>query len=132
MELAKHGAFLFLMRLHALENVSEHAHGGNGVGAFVEHDALGTLAHGRVGDFRARRDSFLGQTLENLRRPDDRGVGGFADPENFFLNLGQALIAALDGQIAAGNHDAKRARSHSGENQVGQIVEGFASFDFQD
>ena len=131
MKLPQHGALFFLVRLHALENVGEHADGRDRVWAFVEHDALGALPHGGVGDFRAGRNAFFGETFENLGRPDDRNVGGLADPENLFLNFRETLIAALDGQIAAGNHDSEGTRAHGRENQLGQILEAFARFDLQ-
>jgi hypothetical protein len=38
---------------HAAKNVVEYDDGCVDVGSFVEHDAFGALAHGRVGDFGA-------------------------------------------------------------------------------
>ena len=53
MELAKHRPLLFLMGLHAAKDVVESADGRNDVRAFVQHDALGPLAHCGVRDFGA-------------------------------------------------------------------------------
>ncbi len=40
MQLTQHGALLFLMGLHASQNVIEDSHCGHDVRAFVQHDAL--------------------------------------------------------------------------------------------
>ena len=58
-------------------------------------------------------------------------MGRFANPKNLLLNLCEALRAALYGKITAGNHDAEGARLHGGEDEFGEIVEGFARFDFE-
>ena len=50
---AQHRAFLFMMRPHAPQDVVEDSHGGYDVGPLVEHDALGTLTHSGIGDFRS-------------------------------------------------------------------------------
>ena len=130
-ELAEHGALLFLVGLHAAEDVVENAHGGDDVRALVEHDALGALAHGGVGDFRARRDAGLRERFEDLRRPDHRHVRGLADPQDFFLDFGEALVAALDREVAARDHHSDGAAAHGREQQRGQLVEAFARFDLQ-
>ena len=52
-ELAKHRPFLLLVGLHAAKDVIENADGSNDVRAFVEHDALGALAHRGIRDFGA-------------------------------------------------------------------------------
>ena len=67
-----------------------------------------------------------------MRRPNDRDVGGLADPQNFFLNFGKALIAAFDGQIASRNHDSDRTRAHGRKNQLERVLERFARFNLQD
>ena len=46
-------ALLGLMRLHASQDVVEHAHRIEDVRALVQHDALGPAAHGGVGDLGA-------------------------------------------------------------------------------
>jgi hypothetical protein len=45
-------------------------------------------------------------------------MGGFTDPEDFFLNFREALVAALDSDIAAGNRDTERERAH-GQPELG-------------
>ena len=120
------------MGLHALQDIREHADGGDRVGAFVEHYAFRPLSHGGVGDFRAGGNAFLGEAFEDLGRPDDGYVGCLADPEHFFLNFGKALIAAFDSQIAAGNHDPDRTGMHGRQDQLRKIIKSFARFNFQD
>ena len=56
---------------------------------------------------------------------------GLADPEDFFLDFGEALVAALDREIAAGDHHSHGAAAHGREQQRGQLVEAFARFDLQ-
>ncbi len=51
MQLTQHGALLFLMGLHASQNVVEDSHSSHDVRSLVQHDALGSLAHGRISDF---------------------------------------------------------------------------------
>jgi len=58
-----------MMGLHPLEDVIEHAHGGDDVRPLVEHDACGSMAHGRVSDLSTRSDSMFGEGLEHLGRP---------------------------------------------------------------
>lgn len=119
------------MSPHAGEDVIEGADGFSDVWALVQHDALGALSHGGVGDFGARGDAFLGEYVEHLSGPDDRQVGGFADPENFFLHFSQSLVAAFDGEVAAGDHDAKATDLHGFQEYRGQVFEGLAGLDFQ-
>ena len=64
MELAQHRTLLFVVRLHAAQDVVENADGRDDIGALVEHDALGALAHRGVGDLRARRDSGFRKRFE--------------------------------------------------------------------
>ena len=54
-------ALLVLVRLHAPEDVVEHPHRLEDVRALVEHDALGALAHRRVGDLGPRGQALLGR-----------------------------------------------------------------------
>jgi hypothetical protein len=51
---AKHGPLLQLMSLHAMQDAIEEANGVDYVLTFIQHDALGADAHGRIGDFSAR------------------------------------------------------------------------------
>lgn len=66
------------------------------VRALIEHHAFSAFTHGGIGNFGARRLALLGETLQHLCCPNDRHVRGFADPQYFFLNLGQSLPTAFD------------------------------------
>ncbi len=46
----------------------------------VQHDALGSFAHGGIGYLGACWDALLGQPFQDLRCPNDRYVGRFANP----------------------------------------------------
>lgn len=70
-EAPEHGAFLFLMSLHAGEDVIERADGFRNVWALVQHDAFGALGHGGIGDFGTRGYAFFGENIEYLRGPYD-------------------------------------------------------------
>ena len=107
MQLAEHRALLSLMGLHAPQDVVERSHGIEDIGAFVQHDALRALAHRGISDFCPGRDAVFGEAFEHLRRPDDRHVRGFGHPQDFFLHFGEALVAALDGEVAAGDHHTR-------------------------
>src|SRR6516162_1457724 len=131
-KLPKQGALLFLVNLHAFQNVSEGADAGDGIWPFVEHDALGAFAHGCVGDLRAQWHALLCQGFENLRGPNYGNVGSLANPKNFFLDLRKPLIAAFHSEIAAGNHDSETTSAHGAENEFGQIVESSASLNLED
>ena len=130
-ELAEHGALLFLVGLHAAKDVVENADGSNDVRALVEHDAFGALAHRGVRDFGARRDAGLRERFEDLRRPDHRHVRSLADPQDFFLDFGEALVAALDREIAARDHHSDGTAAHGREQQCGQLVEALPRFDLE-
>jgi len=97
------------MRGHRAEQFIQHADGLDHIGSLVEHHAFGAFGHCRIGQFSAGGEAFLGQGLQHLRRPDDGHMGGLADPENLLLQFGHAQVTGLDGQVAARNHDAKRA-----------------------
>ena len=60
--------------------------------------------------------------------PNHGNVSGLANPKDFLLDLGETLIATFHCQITARNHDAEGPRAHGGENEFGQVVESFASF----
>ncbi len=130
-KLAEHGALLLLMGLHAAKDVVENTDRGDDVRSLVEHHALGALTHRSVCDFGARRDSRLRERFEDLRRPDHRHVRGLADPQDFFLNFGEALVAALDCEIAARDHYADSAAAHGRQQQCGQLVKALACFDLE-
>ena len=100
------GALLSLVCLHSLQNAVEDPNGFGHVGALIEHHTLRALRHRCVGDLGARGHPVPGQALEHLRRPDDRGVSGLANPEDLLLHLGETLVADLEGEIAARDHDA--------------------------
>src|SRR5271165_5637720 len=131
-KLPQHGALLFLMSLHAGKDVHQNTDGDYGIGPLVQHDAFGALAHGGVGNFRARRHAFFLQCLQDLRGPDYGDVGSLANPKDLLLDLCEALIAAFHREIAAGDHDAERTRSHRGEYEIGQIGEALAGFNLED
>jgi hypothetical protein len=78
--MAQHSAFLVVVALLALKNIIEDAESLLDVWPFVEHDALGALAHRCIGDLGARRDSVLGQSFQNLGGPNYRYMGGLTDP----------------------------------------------------
>ena len=119
------------MCIHAPEDVVEHTYRLINVRALVEHHALGTVAHGRVGDFRARRSPFLGEALEHLSCPDGRAMCGFTDPEDFLLGFSQAFVTAFHGQVAASDHDAHPFVTHRREQQRGQSCKCTLRFDLQ-
>ena len=50
-KLAQHGAFLFLVVLHAFQDIYKNRYRGHRVRTFVEHYALSPLAHGGIRDF---------------------------------------------------------------------------------
>ncbi len=56
---------------------------------------------------------------------------GFRAPEDFFLHLGHALVAAFHGQVAARDHHARRWPGHGGEHQLGQVLEAAQGLDLQ-
>jgi hypothetical protein len=89
-KLTQHRAFLGLMGLHPPQNVVKHLDRMDNMWALIEHHALGSVPHGGVRDFGASRHSFLGERLEHLSGPDDRHVGGFADPQDLLLHFGKA------------------------------------------
>jgi hypothetical protein len=57
---------LLLVAVHPLQDVVQRRCGGHDVGPLVEHDALGTLPHGRVRDLCPARQAQLGQPLQYL------------------------------------------------------------------
>ena len=70
--------------------------------------------------------------VEHLRRPDHRDVRGLAEPEDLLLDLGEPLVAALHGEVAAGDHDADRRAAHRGEEQVREHLEAAPGLDLED
>ena len=117
---------------HAPEDVVEYDDGGVDVGSFVEHDAFGALAHGRVGDFGTRRLARACEVVEDLGRPDDGDVGRFAEPQDFFLDFGEAFVAGFDREIAPGDHDADERGAHGVQEDLGQPSERGGGLDLQD
>jgi hypothetical protein len=61
--------------------------------------------------------------FEDLGGPDHGQVGCFADPEDLFLQFRESFVAAFDGEVAPGDHDADAGSSHGGEQQLGQVSE---------
>jgi hypothetical protein len=131
-EFAEHGGFLGLMCLHAAQDIVEGADGFEDMGALVEHDAFGAVAHGGVGDFGAGGHSLFCEGFEDLGGPDDGDMGSLADPEDFLLNFGESFEAAFDGEVAASDHDAAARPGHGGEEHIGEVIEAAFGFDFED
>src|ERR1019366_8285353 len=104
---------------HASENVVEHDDSGVDVGSLVEHDTLGSLSHSGVGDLGSRRLASASQLVEDLGGPDKREGGGFAQPEDLFLNFGEAFVTSLYGQVPSGDHDTDERRTHGVEQDLG-------------
>src|SRR5687768_16050701 len=77
---AQQGAFFSLVSFHALQNIIQHLNRLNNVGPLVKHDALGSLAHGGIGDFGPAWLPRLGQSLQYLSGPDHRKVRRFGQP----------------------------------------------------
>ena len=84
----------------------------------------------RVGNFSSRRKAFFDQIFKDLSRPNDRHVGRFTNPHDFFLKFCQAPIADFNGQVPAGNHDAQGLFGRSLDDDFRQVVYGFLVFDF--
>ena len=108
------------MPVHPAQDVREAANRLLRVGSLVEHDALGALAHRRVGDLGPGRHAALGHRLENLRGPDHRHVGRLAQPQQLLLHLREALEAQLDAQVAARDHHRGRAAPQGVDDERGQ------------
>jgi hypothetical protein len=89
-----------MVSVHATQDVVEHRNRFDDPRALVQHHALGVHAHRRIGDLRPRGATRLGELIEDLRGPDDGDVRRLAEPQDLFLNLGETLIAALNGKIA--------------------------------
>jgi hypothetical protein len=102
---------LVLVAPRAVQDVVEDGHGVVDEGSFVEHDAFGAVAHRGVGDLGSGGLTSSGQLLKHLGRPDNGKVGGFADPEDLLLEFGEALVAALDREVAASDRRPRRAGS---------------------
>lgn len=124
------GCFLMLVLFHPQQDIRQGCDGFYDVRPFIEHDAFGPFAHGGVGNFSSRRKAFFDQIFKDLSRPNDRHVGRFTDPHNFFLQFCQAPIADFNGQIPAGNHDAQRLFGRGLDDDFRQVVYGFLVFDF--
>src|SRR5208282_6153768 len=122
---------LGLVVLHAAQDVVERAHCRDDVRSFVQHHALRTFSHRRVGDLGARWLPFFGERLEDLRCPDYRQMRRLADPENFLLNFRHPFVTALDCQISSRDHDTHRMLPHRSEHEAGQSLKTLARLDFQ-
>ena len=118
---SEHSAFLDLMILHPLENVVQGCYRLAQVWSLIEHHALRTFPHRGVGYLRARRQSFLGQTLEHLRRPHYGHVGRLAHPQDLLLDLRHPFIAAFHGQVTP-RRFGKIAKARSGDPMRAQDV----------
>ncbi len=119
-----------LVLFHPQQDVGQGCDGFYDVRPFIEHDALGPFAHGGVGNFSSRREALFDQVFKDLGRPNDRHVGSFADPHDFFLKFCQAPIADFNGQVTAGNHDAEGLLRCGLNDDFRQVVDGLLIFDF--
>ena len=98
------------MAFHAPEDVIEGADGCDDLGSLVKHHAFGPHTHRRVGHLGAGRPAIVREGFEDLGRPDGWYVGSFAKPENLFLNLRQALVANLNGEVAVERSSRRQDR----------------------
>ena len=105
--MAQQRSLLVVMTGHAHQHIPQGVDGVVDIGALVQHDAFGTLGQRRVTDLRPGRRAGPGELFEHLGRPDHRKMGGFAQPQDLLLDLGEPLEAAFDGQVAAGDHHAE-------------------------
>ena len=71
----------------------------------------------------------FGQTFQHLGGPDHGNVGRFAHPQDFLLQLGHALEAALHGEIPPRNHHAAGREFHRLQQYTGEIGESLLGLD---
>jgi len=119
------------MQFHAREDVRQGADRFENPRALVEHDALGPLAHRGVGDLAPHREPALGERGEDFGRPDDWDMGGFAQPENLFLNLGETCESDFDSQVPARDHDSAAFDLEQRDQKFRQALKPASGFDLQ-
>src|ERR1035438_6669750 len=120
------------MTRHASQNVVQDHHGGVDMGSFVEHDALGSLAHCCIGNLSPGRFAGACQLVENLGCPDHWEVCSFAQPENLLLHLGETFVTSLYRQVASGDHDSDEWRTHGVKQDLWQASKRRSRFDLED
>ena len=123
---------LALVSRHPSEDVIQEDDGLIDVRSLVQHHALGSLPHSRIGDLSPRRAAGAGEFVQDFGGPDDREVCGFRKPEDFLLHFRQALVAGFHGEVSSGDHDADERGAHGVEQEFGESSEGGGGLDFQD
>jgi hypothetical protein len=119
------------MTRHASKNVVQYHHGGIDMGPFVEHDALGSLAHCGIGDLSPGRFAGACQLVENLGCPNHWEVCGLAQPKNLLLHLGETLVTSLYRQVTSGDHDSDEWRTHGVKQDLWQASKRRSRFDLE-
>src|SRR5262249_35633619 len=99
---------------------------------FIEHHALRSPGHSRIGHFGPGWQTALGQRLEHLRRPDNRHMSRLADPEYILLNLRHPLETNLDSEVAPGHHHSRYRPAHCRKQNPRKGVNCEAVLDLQD
>ena len=79
----------------------------------------------------ALREPVGDQVVEDLRRPYDRHMGGFAYPKHFLLNFGQAGKTEFDGEVAPRDHDGGRPLGARVDDELRQVLHGERRLDLQ-
>ena len=71
------------------------------------HELVGSEIQDTLDDDPMTAEDETGRFLfEDLRCPHDRNAGGFADPQDLFLQFGEAVPATFHGKVATGDHHA--------------------------
>jgi hypothetical protein len=117
--------------LHAEQHVVEQVERLGDVRPLVQHHALGPLGQDDVRHLGARRQALRHQLFENLGGPDDRHAGRLAQPQQLFLDVGQAPEAELDCQVAAREHHRRRGAAGRAHDDVGQVAHRALGLDLQ-
>ncbi len=120
------------MARHPTEDAVEHDDGIADVGSFVEHDALGPLAHGGVGHLSTRRAASTGKLIEYLGGPDDWEMRSLTQPEDLLLDFGEPLVPDFDGQVTSSNHHPYEWRAHRMQQDLGKSSECTGGLDLED
>lgn len=131
MQFPEHGTLLRLMTMHPAQDVVQHVDRLYHVRSLVEHDALCPVGHRRVGNLSPRRQAVLRQALEHLGRPDYRHVGGFAEPQDLLLHLGQPLEATFHGEISTSDHDATAGRLQGFQQHRRKVFKAVLGLDLE-
>ena len=109
---------LSLMTSQTSQNIVELVHRVDDVGAYVQRHALGALSHGGVGDLGPRGSFSPRELVEEFSGPDDRQVGGFGQPKDYFPQLHQLCVAHLCGEVPTRDHHAHRRKSCPNRSKV--------------